>query len=101
MQRRITAFHQDPEQHWVADLECGHAQHIRHDPPMETRLWVLTEESRRSHLGTTLNCLLCDPPATADLAASSEARAAYEDARLRGLCADGASEVAHRRPKQP
>ncbi|MEP7326441.1 MAG: DUF3565 domain-containing protein, partial [Gemmatimonadota bacterium] len=32
MQRRIASFHQDPESHWVADLECGHSQHVRHDP---------------------------------------------------------------------
>lgn len=31
--RRIVGFHQDQKGHWVADLECGHAQHVRHDPP--------------------------------------------------------------------
>jgi uncharacterized protein DUF3565 len=35
MQRRIVGYHQDDERHWVAELECGHAQHVRHDPPWQ------------------------------------------------------------------
>ena len=42
MERRVTGFHQDGEGHWVAELECGHNQHVRHDPPWECRTWVLT-----------------------------------------------------------
>jgi hypothetical protein len=60
MQRRIIGFHQDAERHWVADLECGHSQHVRHDPPWQMRPWVLTEESRAAFLGTPLNCVKCD-----------------------------------------
>ena len=33
MERQVTGFHQDEEGHWVAELECGHNQHVRHDPP--------------------------------------------------------------------
>ena len=33
MQRTIIGFHQDATQEWVADLECGHQQHVRHPPP--------------------------------------------------------------------
>ena len=33
MQRTIIGFHQDEAQEWVADLECGHQQHVRHTPP--------------------------------------------------------------------
>lgn len=64
MNRRIVGFHLDEERHWVADLECGHGQHARHDPPWQVRTWVLTEASRQSRLGTTLNCVICDraPP---------------------------------------
>ncbi len=99
MHRRIAGFHQDQEQHWVADLECGHTQHVRHEPPLTTRPWVLEERSRQAHLGTPLNCLLCDvapaaAPGTDLLDLSPEARAIYDDARLRGLCHDGALEVA-------
>ena len=42
MKRRITGFHEDEEGHWVAELECGHAQHVRHDPPWQSRPWVTT-----------------------------------------------------------
>jgi hypothetical protein len=33
---------------------------VRHQPPMTSRPWVLTEEGRRAHLGTVLNCKKCD-----------------------------------------
>ena len=55
----ITGFHQDDQGHWVAELACGHNQHVRHDPPWQVRTWVLTEEGRRTRLGETLNCVLC------------------------------------------
>lgn len=57
--RRIIDFHTDEEGHWVADLECGHTQHTRHDPPWILRPWVVTEAGRRRMLGTTLNCKPC------------------------------------------
>jgi hypothetical protein len=64
VQRRIVGFHQDAESHWVAELECGHGQHVRHDPPWQQRPWVLSPETRVPFLGTTLDCRLCDadPP---------------------------------------
>ena len=58
--RRIVGFHLDDEQHWVAELECGHAQHVRHEPPWQVREWVLDVEGRRSRLGTMLDCRRCD-----------------------------------------
>jgi hypothetical protein len=58
--RRITGFRQDEEGHWVAELECGHGQHVRHDPPWQLRPWVITEEGRARFLGTTLGCVLCE-----------------------------------------
>ncbi len=60
MNRRIVGFHQDEENHWVADLECGHSQHVRHDPPWQLRPWVITDEGRRRFLGVPLNCKQCD-----------------------------------------
>ena len=51
MRRKITGFHLDEEGHWVAELECGHNQHVRHDPPYVERPWVITEHGRRSRLG--------------------------------------------------
>lgn len=60
MERRIVGFHRDDEGHWVAELECGHQQHVRHDPPLMSRLWVLTESGRRSRLGVPLDCIDCE-----------------------------------------
>ena len=60
MRRAIVGYHQDVEGHWVADLACGHTQHVRHDPPWQVRVWVTTSEGRASHLGTELDCILCD-----------------------------------------
>jgi hypothetical protein len=61
--RRIVGFHRDAEGDWVADLECGHTQHVRHDPPWQLRPWVVSEEGRRRFLGTPLHCVLCAPAA--------------------------------------
>ncbi|MGH7656594.1 MAG: DUF3565 domain-containing protein [Gemmatimonadales bacterium] len=58
--QRIAGFHQDEEGDWVADLECGHTQHVRHDPPWQVRPWVVTTEGRLKFIGTELNCLKCD-----------------------------------------
>jgi aminoglycoside 6'-N-acetyltransferase I len=58
-ERRIVSFHQDSEHHWVAELECGHTQHVRHTPPWQERPWVLTPEGRTERLGTTLPCRGC------------------------------------------
>ncbi len=60
MHRRITGFHQDDEGHWVAELECGHRQHVRHDPPWQLREWVMREVSRQQRVGTSLDCRLCE-----------------------------------------
>jgi len=59
IERRIVGFHRDEEDHWVADLECGHGQHVRHDPPWRNRPWVVTAEGRAAQLGTTLRCVKC------------------------------------------
>jgi tellurite methyltransferase len=60
--RAVTGFSVDAEGHWVAHLECGHRQHVRHRPPWELRPWVLTEEGRREHLGSTVPCIHCSMP---------------------------------------
>jgi hypothetical protein len=67
--RKIIAFHQDEAGHWVADLDCGHTQHVRHDPPWMVRKWVLTPEGRAAHLGRELPCLACDQHKSANKAA--------------------------------
>lgn len=57
--RRISGFHEDEAGHWVADLECGHTRHVRHDPPWQKRPWVLSEDGRRAHIGLGLGCRRC------------------------------------------
>jgi hypothetical protein len=66
MNRKITGFYTDSENHWVAELECGHGQHMRHDPPWIERPWVMTEEGRNSRLGQELSCVRCDELAIED-----------------------------------
>lgn len=68
MEQRIIGFHEDEENHWVAELECGHNQHTRHDPPWINRPWVMTEEGRAAVIGNTLNCKKCDTGAPPDRA---------------------------------
>jgi hypothetical protein len=60
MQQAIVGFHLDEEGHYVADLACGHTQHVRHDPPWQNRPWVLTEQGRKEKLGVMLECKKCD-----------------------------------------
>jgi len=60
MQRKITGFHQDGYGDWVADLECGHARHVRHRPPWTSRPWVMTPAGRTRYLGQTLHCKKCE-----------------------------------------
>ncbi|MDA0838493.1 MAG: DUF3565 domain-containing protein [Planctomycetota bacterium] len=60
MNRKITGFNLDEENEWVAELECGHGQHMRHKPPFFNRPRIVDEEGRRSMLGEELNCLKCD-----------------------------------------
>ncbi|HXH13790.1 MAG TPA: DUF3565 domain-containing protein [Alphaproteobacteria bacterium] len=60
MERRIVGFHQDDQGDWVAELECGHGQHVRHQPPWIERPWVLTPDGRQRRLGQILHCRSCD-----------------------------------------
>jgi Protein of unknown function (DUF3565) len=58
--RAIIGFHQDLEEHWVAELDCGHCQHTRHEPPFFPRPWVTTAAGRLAQIGRILNCVICD-----------------------------------------
>ena len=60
MKRAITGFQQDERGDWVAMLECGHTQHVRHNPPWQVRAWVTSAASRQKFLGNMLNCAKCD-----------------------------------------
>ena len=99
MEQGITGYHKDFENHWVAELECGHAQHVRHDPPWTERPWVTTEEGRNGHLGVKLNCVRCDEAGmkVAKLLIDECKKALsenYESAGMSGLCEEGRWEAA-------
>jgi len=60
MRQAIIGYHKDEDDDWVAELECGHNQHVRHNPPWTLRPWVITEKGRNAHLGDKLNCKKCE-----------------------------------------
>ena len=59
MKRAITGFRQDEAGQWIADLDCGHSQHVRHEPPWMLRPWVISEEGRARFVGRELDCREC------------------------------------------
>ncbi len=60
MKQPIVGFHKDKHDDWVADLACGHTQHVRHNPPWQLRPWVITKEGRAEKLGSILYCKKCE-----------------------------------------
>lgn len=58
----IAGFHQDHDGDWVADLACGHSQHVRHRPPWQNRPWVDSEAGRAGKLGAAIDCPACEMP---------------------------------------
>jgi tellurite resistance-related uncharacterized protein len=60
MQRTITGFHRDADGEWVAELECGHGQHVRHAPPWQLRPWVESAAGRADKIGSQLDCRACE-----------------------------------------
>lgn len=57
--RAIVDFTRDDEGHWLAILECGHGQHLRHTPPWQNRPWVVSQAGREAHRGMRLACRKC------------------------------------------
>ncbi len=107
MKQKILGFHQDRQGDWVAELACGHTQHMRHDPPMSVRPWIISAEGRENFIGTELNCQRCENSNEDDLTLRSsrvatavkaaclqEAIAAYQLGKLSGLCQEGAWDLA-------
>lgn len=58
-ERAIVGFRLDADGHWIADLACGHSQHMRHRPPFVERAWVVTAAGRAAKIGTRIDCRLC------------------------------------------
>ncbi|MFV0297955.1 MAG: DUF3565 domain-containing protein [Hyphomicrobiaceae bacterium] len=59
MERTIIGFRQDDEGYWIAELDCGHSQHVRHKPPFIERPWVVTKVGRDAHIGRRMTCGQC------------------------------------------
>jgi len=59
----IAGFHRDHEGQWVAELACGHSQHMRHRPPLVSRPWVQSDTERAKKIGAEIECPLCAMPA--------------------------------------
>ncbi|WP_235981305.1 DUF3565 domain-containing protein [Aquipseudomonas ullengensis] len=55
----LVGFHQDEDGHWVADLSCGHTQHLRHQPPWQNRAWVMDVQQRQQRIGQPFACGWC------------------------------------------
>ena len=66
MKQAICGYHKDEENHWVAQLACGHFQHVRHNPPFTNRPWVNSLSGRQGMLGYLLKCKKCDEAAPKD-----------------------------------
>ena len=56
----MLGFTRDDDGDWVAQLDCRHRQHVRHDPPMRFAPWVLDDRERQARVGALLDCPLCD-----------------------------------------
>lgn len=61
IRRKIIDYHLDEASDWIADLECGHQQHVRHNPPWTNRHWVTTPQGRLDHTGHALLCSVYIP----------------------------------------
>jgi len=55
----ILDFRQDEDRHWIAVLSCGHTQHLRHQPPWQSRAWVLDPVQRAKKIGQPFDCGWC------------------------------------------
>lgn len=73
MKQPIVGWHQDEQGDWVAELACGHGQHVRHAPPLSFRPWVLEPEGRARFIGFVLDCVRCNEEA-ADACGESAGR---------------------------
>lgn len=66
MESPITGYHQDELGDWVAQLACGHNQHVRHNPPWTGRPWVINPQGRQLMIGHKLDCKKCEAGAPPD-----------------------------------
>lgn len=89
MHRTIAGFHQDEAHDWVAELSCGHTQHMRHKPPWQSRPWVLSAEARAGLVGSPIDCPLCDMPQLPERAREYKRTSTFTQETVpKGLLAD-------------
>ncbi len=93
-ERSITGFHQDEDEDWVAELACGHVQHLRHKPPFEERVAMTTEVGRAGLIGELLDCLLCNMPVLPDGLSKYKATKTFDESTVpKGLRNDHTTKV--------
>jgi hypothetical protein len=56
---KIVDFHLDDGDEWVAELDCGHEQRVRHNPPLMVNPWITSPQGRLEHLGRELTSITC------------------------------------------
>lgn len=64
--RAIVGFVGEGEGVWLAELACGHTQHIRDRPPLAGQPWVRTAAGRKARIGSALACMWCLMPTLPD-----------------------------------
>lgn len=60
MIRTVIGFHQETDGNWVAELSCWHKRHVEHRPPFQESVWVLDSKGRAEHVGSSIDCPLCE-----------------------------------------
>ncbi|CAI8838823.1 Protein of unknown function [Pseudomonas koreensis] len=50
----------------MAELSCGHTQHLRHQPPWQSRAWVLDPAQRIEKIGQPFACGWCAQGSVSD-----------------------------------
>jgi tellurite resistance-related uncharacterized protein len=83
-QSAIIGFQRESDTAWVAQLDCGHAQHVRHAPPFNLAPWVIDEQGRAEHVGALLPCPLCRMPRLPACASVYKSTPIYDAASLPG-----------------
>ena len=61
-QSKIVEFRSDAAGQWIAELACGHSQHVWHKPPFQQVPWVTSAAERARRIGASLPCPLCLMP---------------------------------------
>lgn len=89
MERTILAFETDEEGEWRVRLDCGHARHLRHDPPREYRPDLSDPEARRAAIGRSIDCGRCSQRLLPDGARRYKSTPVFTEATVpKGLLKD-------------